>query len=135
MPGHFGSSSGQQGFPKRPLWSPFPSQRNHYIGEPQRNFTGERKSKFDDKVATAANMKYDSSAKLEWSKTTRNYLISEAFEMNHLLKWAENFQSTVISNQHIQQCIDDRALLAQRPDATVGRPLWLPQSQYGRSHR
>ena len=85
MPGRMGNPAGQQGFPRRPAWSPFPSQRNRYIGEPQRKFTGERKPKFDDKVATAASMPYDPNAKLERSKTTRNDLISEAFEMYHLL--------------------------------------------------
>ena len=51
-------------------------------------------------------MKYHSSAKLEWSKTIRNYFISKAFEMYHLLNWAENFQSTVISNHHIQRLVE-----------------------------
>ena len=87
---------GSRAFRKGPAWSPFPSQRNHYIGEPQRSFTGERKSKFDDKVATATNMKYDPNTKLEWSKITRNYFISKAFDMYHLLTWAENFQSAIV---------------------------------------
>ena len=52
-------------------------------------------------------MKYDANAKLERSKTTRNYLISKASEMYHLLNLAENFQSSIISNQHIQRLIDD----------------------------
>ena len=107
MPGHMGNPAVQQGFPQRPVWSPFPSQQNHYTGEPQRSFTGERKPVFDDKMATATNMKYDSSAKLEWFKTTRKFLISEAFEMCHLLNWAENFQSAIISNQHIQRVIEN----------------------------
>ena len=112
---HFGNPSGQQGLPQRPAWPPFPSQRNHDIGERQRSFTGERKSKFDDKVATAANMKYEPNAKLEWSKTIRNYLISKALEVHHLLNWAENVQSTIISNQHIQRLIDDGFCLDSDP--------------------
>ena len=98
-------------------------QLSHYIGEPQRSFTGERKSKFDDKDATATIMKYDAKAKLECSKSTRSYLISKAFEMYHLLNWAENFQSTIISNRYIQRLTDDRFCFDSDP-MQLSADLW-----------
>ena len=71
----------------------------------------------------ATNMKYDANAKLESSKTTRSYLISQAFEMSHLLNWAENFQSTIISNRHVQRLIDDGFCLDSNP-IQLSADLW-----------
>ena len=124
MPWQIGGSPGQPVFPQRPAWSPFPSQQNRYIGEPR------RRSKSDDKVATATNVKYDPSAKFEWSKTIRNCLISKAFEMYHLLNWAENFIQTITSNDWLTM---GSAWTATR--CRCRPPLGIPQPQHGRSYR
>ena len=47
-------------------------------------------------------MKYTDAKKSEWLKTTRNYLISKAVEMKHYLPWAESFQSSVITHDHVR---------------------------------
>ena len=60
-----------------------------------------KKPIFEDKVAISSNMQYSESGKRSWLKTTRNYLISKAFEMHKLLPWAESAQAQVISDAHV----------------------------------
>ena len=45
---------------------------------------------FDNKITSFDVMKYTDAKKAEWLKTTRNYLISKAFEMRHYLHCAES---------------------------------------------
>ena len=47
-------------------------------------------------------MKYTDAKKAGWLKTTQNYLISKALEMGHYLAWAESFQSSIITDDHIR---------------------------------
>ena len=61
-----------------------------------------RRSLFDDKIASAENMKYTGAKKKEWLRTTTiNYLISKAYEMKHVLPWEKSFQSHVFGEHHV----------------------------------
>ena len=74
---------------------------NFWIGE-QGSFG---KTLFDDKVAGTEVMKYpegNTERKFAWARSTRNYLISKASEMEVMLKWSEDFQGAPILRQHIE---------------------------------
>ena len=47
-------------------------------------------------------MKYTDAKNAEWLKTTRNYFISKALETRHYLPWAESYQSSVITDDHVR---------------------------------
>ena len=66
----------------------------HHVG-------GDRKTLFEDKVAVSATGQYQDSTKQEWVETTRNYLVSKAFEMHAFLLWAESAQAMTITDNHI----------------------------------
>ena len=56
---------------------------------------------FEDKVAVSATGQYQEAGKQEWVETTRNYLVSKAFEMHAYLLWAESAQATTITDAHV----------------------------------
>ena len=78
-----------------PLGSNWPSNRSgavhHHVG-------GDRKTLFEDKVAISPVGQYRDDQKHEWLESTRNYLISKAFEMDACLRWAESAQATEITS-------------------------------------
>lgn len=90
---------------------------------------------FDDKIAVTEVMRYppDGSSEKEreraterqlaWVKSTRNYLISKASEMEMLLKWAEDNQSQPVTSQQIQEAIDQGHCMDADPHK-LSRDLW-----------
>ena len=107
------------------------SPNAYFIGEQG----GGSRTLFDDKIAAAEVMRYPSDGvsdrdrdkavdkKLAWVKSTRNYLISKAGEMEDLLKWAEDFQSQPVTPHHVQEIIDQGHCLDSDPHK-LSRDLW-----------
>ena len=104
--------------------------------QPQQYYYGEQrdggKSIFDDKVAVADVMRYPSAAqgseipvdrKMAWAKSTRNYFISKAQEMERVLKWSESFQTTAISIQHIED-LNKQGFCMDHTPGKFNRELW-----------
>ena len=56
---------------------------------------------FDRKVAQNPAYLYDKDKVEKWSKTIRNYLIGERWEMKAMLEWAEDFQKMEIPEAEI----------------------------------
>ena len=104
------------------------------------------KAIFDDKVAIAESMKYQTAVRTDgevpiekkfgWSRIARNYFISRAQEMQQLLLWAESFQTTTISQAHIEEiaqqgwCMDHFAAKLSR-DLLGYFNLNIPPSEQG----
>ena len=60
---------------------------------------------------------------MAWVKTTRNYIISKAQEMEHLLLWAEGLQSTPVTDHHILHSSCAGHCMDHDP-TKLGRDLW-----------
>jgi hypothetical protein len=61
--------------------------------------------------------------KLARAKSTRNYFISKAQEMERILKWSESFQTTAISTQHIED-LNNQGLCMDHTPGKLSRDLW-----------
>ena len=82
-----------------------------------------KKQIFEDKVAIAGNMQYTEDGKRMWLETTRNYLISKAFEMKLFLKWAESAQAATITDEHIA-CLSSSGACMDHDPMALSRSLW-----------
>ena len=82
-----------------------------------------KKQIFEDKVAIAGNMQYTEDGKRTWLETTRNYLISKAFEMNAFLKWAESAQAATITDENIAALSSSGMCMDHEP-MHLSRALW-----------
>ena len=115
-----------------------PLQPQQQQQQPQQYYCGDRdreshRSLFDDKVAVADVMRYPLPTqtgqevaidkKMAWSKSTRNYFISKAQEMERILKWAESFQTTTIVSQHVEDLINQGLCMDNSP-GKLSRDLW-----------
>ena len=78
---------------------------------------------FDDKVAMDASHRYNEKTQEEWLKTTKNYLVSKAYEMELLLDWAEGFQLHPISPADVAAC-DSAPCMTNIAATRLDRELW-----------
>ena len=60
---------------------------------------------------------------MTWAKSTRNYFISKAHEMEKLLKWAEKFQTTTITSQHVED-VNNQGMCMDHSAGKLSRDLW-----------
>ena len=89
---------------------------HHHVG-------GDRKTLFEDKVAISVVGQYRDDQKHEWLESTRNYLISKAFEMDAFLRWAESAQATEITHGHIGW-LSQSGFCADQEPHRLSRDLW-----------
>ena len=88
----------------------------HLSGPQYFGIGGDKKPVFDEKTATTEAMKYPETNQELWMKTTRNYLIGRANEMEQFLEWAESWKSHPISKAavaslaHSNMCMDHEPL-------------------------
>ena len=81
--------------------------------------------KFDEKTATSDRLKYqdDKAHQLKWIKTTTNYLIGRATEMEHMLNWAERFQSKEIT-EHDVSTLRNSPWMRETDPLKLSNDLW-----------
>ena len=102
--------------------------RHHWASDPS-------KTLFEDTIAVTEVMRYPAEGagdrdreraverKLAWVKTTRNYFISKAPDMEFLLLWAEDFQSRPATNQHTSSMADSGQCM-DHDQLKLSRDLW-----------
>ena len=74
-------------------------------------------------LPTQAGQEVAVDKKMAWSKSTRNYFISKAQEMERILKWAESFQTTTVVNQHVED-LGNQGLCMDNSPGKLSRDLW-----------
>ena len=60
-------------------------------------------SAIDAEETSQDHMRFPDTNRMAWLKTTRNYLVSEAYELKHFLPWAESVQSRTITDVDVGQ--------------------------------
>ena len=70
-----------------------------------------------------AHHRYDDKRQEEWLKTTKNYSVRKAYEMEVLLDWAEAFQLHAISPADVAAC-DNTPAMANIAATRLDRELW-----------
>ena len=88
----------------------------HHVG-------GDRKTLFEDKVAISPVGQYRDEQKHEWLESTRNYLISKAFEMDAFLRWAESAQAVEITHAHVGW-LSQSSFCSDHEPHRLSRDLW-----------
>ena len=66
---------------------------------------------------------YSESDKKGWIKTTRNYLVSKAFEMAMFLPWAESAQEHTITHAHVNG-LSSLDVMSDADPLKLSKDLW-----------
>ena len=85
--------------------------------------TDNSKPLFDDKVAAQSEYRYSDSKPEAWLKVIRNYLVGKAWELEPLLKWAEDLGESKITAEMIHACRGHSTIGSCDP-ARLSRELW-----------
>ena len=95
----------------------------HLSGPQYFGIAGDKKPVFDEKTATSEVMKYPESNQELWMKTTRNYLIGRANEMEQFLEWAESWKSHPISKAAVASLAQSNVCMDNEP-LKLSKDLW-----------
>ena len=85
--------------------------------------SSDKKPVFDEKTATSDAMRYPEANQELWMKTTRNYLIGKANEMEQFLEWAESWKSHPISKAAVASLSHSNVCMDNEP-MKLSKDLW-----------
>ena len=77
---------------------------------------------FDDKVAQSSAFKYTSGGKERWAAAVRHYLIGRCADVKVFLKWAEDRQTRVITDEDVKN--DDALQMLDVPAIELSSQVW-----------